>query len=333
MITKIKDKLRDNSELILSLLEDSKCTKIKILNNKIRFGVDDCGSGSGNVLDINTLSYHSFSRNIKGDIITLISELENITIGEAIKLLANKLNIKIEYKKEKEKKLPFGAYWIKYTDKSNEDDKPPITYLQDRLDTYIKSSNLLWIKEGISALTQEEYGIGYDIITDRITIPWQNEYGELIGVMGRLYSDNIEPYQNKYLPIIAFNKGKALYGYYQAYKNILDKEMIIIVESEKSVLKAKELGFDNVVALGGNNISSVHQRLIKSLYCNCILALDEGLELKHYIEQAKKLKIENPFFNNEVYILDMKDKEHKSCIFDLEESVIFDAFENNLIYI
>lgn len=334
MITKIKDKLKENEEQIIDILEEMQCTHIKVLNNDtIRFGMDEMGSGSGNVININTLSYNSFSRNIKGDIITLVAEIKKTTIGEAIKWLANKLNIKIEYTKNKPVKLPFGAYWLKYKGEKYADDSSPITYSNDRLKDYTDCSNLMWIKDGISAQTQELYSIGYDLITDRITIPWHNEYGELIGVMGRLYTYELNAWQNKYMPLIAFNKGKALYGYYQAYKEILNRGMIIIVESEKSVLKARELGYNNVVALGGNNISRIQQRLITSLYCDCIVALDEGLELKHYAEQAKKLIINNPFYSNEVYFIDMSELEEKSCIFDLDEEIVVDAFENRLIYI
>lgn len=53
---------------------------------------------------------------------------------------------------------------------------------------------------------------------------------------------------------------------------------MIIVESEKSVLKAAELGYRNVVATGGKTISKYQIELITRTGCTPILALDKDVE-------------------------------------------------------
>ena len=216
---------------------------------------------------------------------------------------------------------------------NNIDETPPRIYDKGRLDEFEVGVSQLFIKDGISARTQEEFHIGYDCLTNRITIPWLDEESNQIGIMGRLNKEDLNEKENKYLPIIPFRKSKALYGFNVNYQGILENNCVIICESEKSVLKAKQYGFNNVVALGGNEIHSIPQKLIKSMYCNVVIALDEGLDMQHYITQAKKVQINNPFFTNEVYILDMADLPHKSCIFDLDYKIIEKAFKERLIYI
>lgn len=332
MILKIKDSLRDNEDKILEVLEEIGCCKIKkVKANEFRFGIDEDSSGSANSLFIDTLSYTSFSRGIKGDILTLVSEIKGVSLGESIKILADKLNIKKEYYNT-DIKLPFGGFFKNFS-KIKVDDTPPITYPVSKLDQYNTGISKMWIEDGISAIVQEEFNIGFCHDTNRIVIPWMTETGELVGIMGRLNKLDLLEKEMKYYPIIAFSKSKVLYGLNRNYKEILNKNIIIIVESEKSVMKAYEFGYKNVVALGGNNISERHSRLIKSMYCNVIIAFDEGLELNHCIEQANKCKIQNPFFTNEVYIMDMEGLKEKNCIFDLDEKTIQNAFEERLIYI
>ena len=329
MILKIKDKLRDNSELIIDILNKLNCEYIKPpKNNEIRWG-----HSNAHKLNIETLSYADFSANSKGDIITMVSLLKNIELGQAIKWLAKELNLSYEYSERTEVILPFSGFWKQYSKVKDNDEGEPPTYPMSKIDKYEKSVSKMWIDDGISALTQEYFDIRFDHETNRIIIPWFNECGELVGAMGRINKLKIEDFETKYYPLIAFSKSKVLYGFNVNYKYILEKNCIIIVESEKSVHKAREMGLKNVVALGGNNISKRHERLIKSMYCDVIVALDEGLELNHCIEQANKLKIRNPFFSNSVYILDMEGMEKKSCIFDLDKEVVEKSFEERLIYI
>lgn len=330
MITKIKDALYGKKDLIVDILNDLGVENINpdVNVNEVRWG----GKG-GSKINVNTLSYVSFSHSHNGDIITIVSLLKNIPLGDAIRWLANKLNLSYEDIKKVDLKLPFGGFFKRYSKNNDNDETSPITYDIKRLEEFNVGVSKLFIEDGISAQTQEEFNIGYDSLTNRVTIPWFSAEGDLIGVMGRLNKTEIKDKENKYLPLIAFRKSKALYGLNVNYKNILEKNYIIIVESEKSVFKSMQYGMNNVVALGGNQISTMQQKLIKSMHCNVIIALDEGLELRHSIEQAKKVKIQNIFFSNEVYVMDMEGLQEKSCIFDLEYEDIQQAFKERLIYI
>lgn len=339
MITKIKDKLYNNEDEILNILQDLNCTFIhKTRQNELRFGRDEESSGDGNKINIETLSYTSFSHNTKGDIITLVSDILDIKLGEAIKWLANKLNISLQYT-ETDITLPFGGFFKKYKKVQDISEDIPKTYSESELIPYSIGISKMFIEDSIDAITQEHFGIGYSILDNRITIPWRNELGELVGIMGRLNKTDLNSKEKdyKYLPIIPFRKSAVLYGLYENYKSILNKGVIIIVESEKSVLKARQMGFDNVVALGGNVIQPRHIKLIKSMFIDVIVALDEGLPISHSIEEAEKCRISNPFFDNDIYVVQMNDNEYinqeKVCIFDLDKKTIIKILKEYTIYL
>lgn len=329
MIIKIKDKLRDNPELIIHILNELGCENIKPLKgHEIRWG-----SSNGSKINIETLSYTSFSHNHKGDVITMVSLLKEIDLGQAIKWLAKELNLSYEYSEKVEVTLPFGGFFKNYSKVKDSDVNPPKTYPTERLKEYTGRLNTLWLEDNISLQTQELFDIGLDFETNRITIGWKDVNSELVGIMGRLNKKELTDKDTKYLPIIPFNKSKVLYGLDVNYSSILDNGTIIIVESEKSVLRGYELGYRNIVALGGNNISERQAALIKSLCVNVVISLDEGIELTHSIEQAKKCKIENPFFSNEVYVMEVDDLPKKHSVFDMNKEVIDNYLKNKLIYI
>lgn len=339
MIDKIKKKLRGDKDGIEIILNDLGCTKIKLIDNvnddKVRFtfGRDEDSSGIANTIYVNTLCYKSFSNNIRGDVITMVSDFLSLNIGDSIKWLAKQLKLSWEFK-DKEVNLPFGGFFKNYEKVKTYNYYEIPTYSTDIVDSYRDNGlSLYWIKDNISAKTQEYFNIGYDIWTERITIPWYNELGECIGIQGRLDRDKLEDWEKRYMPIITFNKGNALYGLSVNYKDIQNKGEIIIVEGEKSVLKAKEMGLNNVVAVGCKNISDIQLKLIKSLAVDVIIALDSDVTYEELIIQAKKCKIENPFFNNNIRILDMDNLGEKVSIFDLNKSIVYEAFENRLIEI
>lgn len=339
MIIKIKEALYNNEDKLKRILKDIGCTNIhKTSDVQFRFGMDDKGSGSGNSLFIDTLHFKSFSRSLNGDIITLVQEMLEMDFKQAKNWLADKLNIKVSYKK-REIILPFGGFFKNITTNKHLDESPPLVYPLSKLDKFSEYGvSKLWIDDNISGLVQEEFKIGYDLESNRITIPWFTEDGDLCGIMGRLNKSDMNEKEKKYkyLPIIPFSKGKVLYGLYENYRNILNNECIIIVESEKSVLKGRDMGLNNVVALGGNEIHSRQEKLIKSMFCTVILALDEGISMEHCIKQANKVKIKNTFFSNKVYIVDMNNKyikNNKVSLLDLDKDTIQKILKEHLIYV
>ena len=334
MITRIKESLMDNTDKIRDILEEIGCLKIKLIKDNFKFANDDEGSfsGNGNSLNIHSLSYCSYSRNIRGDILTLVAYKRNTELGGAIKWLADFLGLDWEYREKKPVTLPFSGFFMNF-EKVQEENYNYETYDERVVRRYEDCGlSLYWIRDGISATTQEHFRIGYDTYSNRIAIPWFDEIGRCIGVQGRLDREE-EEWECKYLPLINFYKSNTLYGLNLAYKDIQNKNQIIIAESEKSVMKAYQMGYMNVVCVGCHSLSLRQIKLIKSLAVNVVLAYDSDIPLEESIKQAKELIISNPFFSNEVYVLDMDGLQEKSCIFDLSKEIVDEAFENRLIYI
>ena len=336
MFNKIKNEFYGNIDKIRELLENIGCLKIRLIKDNFKFALDDEGSfsGNGNSLNVNTLKYVSYSHNYKGDIISLVSYKLNIKLGDSLKYLCKFLNIDWDYtSNSKIITLPFNGFYLNY-EKVQEENYNYKTYDDKIVQEYEKNGlSLYWIKDEISAITQERFRIGYDPFTERITVPWYDEFNRCIGIQGRLDRSEVADWESKYLPIIPFAKSNTLYGLHANYKAIQELGVVIITESEKSCLKAYEMGYTNVLSVGSHSLSKKQIKLIKSLAVNVILAYDEDVPLEESMAQAKELIISNPFFSNEVYILDMSGLEKKSCIFDLGKEVVDKALEERLIYL
>ena len=335
MIGKIKESLIDDIDKIRNILEEIGCLKIKLVKDNFKFANDDEGSfsGNGNTLNIHTLSYCSYSHNIRGDILTLVSYKRNTELGGAIKWLADFLGLDWEYREKKPITLPFSGFFMNF-EKVQEENYKYETYDDSIVRKYEECGlSLYWIKDGISALTQEHFRIGYDPYSMRITIPWFDEIGRCIGFQGRLDRSEVEDWECKYLPVIPFFKGNTLYGLYQAYNDIQNKGEVIIVESEKSVLKAYQIGITNVVAIGCHSLSPRQIKIIKSLAVDVCIAYDSDVPLEEMIEEGKNCIIDNIFFNNTVTVLDMDGLGDKISVFDLNKEVVDKTLEERRIYL
>ena len=335
MIGKIKESLIDDIDKIRNILEEIGCLKIKLVKDNFKFANDDEGSfsGNGNTLNIHTLSYCSYSHNIRGDILTLVSYKRNTELGGAIKWLADFLGLDWEYREKKPITLPFSGFFMNF-EKVQEENYKYETYDDSIVRKYEECGlSLYWIKDGISALTQEHFRIGYDPYSMRITIPWFDEIGRCIGFQGRLDRSEVEDWECKYLPVIPFFKGNTLYGLYQAYNDIQNKGEVIIVESEKSVLKAYQMGITNVVAIGCHSLSPRQIKIIKSLAVDVCIAYDSDVPLEEMIEEGKNCMIDNIFFNNIVTVLDMDGLGDKISVFDLNKEVVDKTLEERRIYL
>lgn len=96
----------------------------------------------------------------------------------------------------------------------------------------------------------------YDRFRDRVIIPIQNQRGNYIAFGGRSLDDNNMP---KYLnspETEVFQKGKNLYGIYQAKEAIREKDSVILVEGYFDAISAYAHGINNVVATLGTALSS-----------------------------------------------------------------------------
>lgn len=205
-------------------------------------------------------------------------------------------------------KLPFGGFFQGLVREISEPEFSMKTYDESELDEYKGFYNTMFFKDGISFESQEKFNIGYDALSNRVTIPIYSLDNKLIGIMGR-YNGKCEK-EERWLPIIPCSRSLTVYGFNENYQSIQEKGMTVIFESEKSVMQCHSFGCNIALATSGCHISDTQAKHIKSMFLpKIILAYDEGLSQEDIIAEAEKLKMNNQIYKNQVgYIYD---REHK----------------------
>ena len=311
-VVQLKEKLVGDIEKITYLLEEAGFTNIYQSSSKNLRGNFDDGNNNTSV-NIETLSSSCFSRNINGDIFTLLGAKLNLEFYETYQWVCKKLGYSSKYR-EKTVRLPFSGVWRKFSKAETYDNDDYDTYTDEELlgDRKI-SGNHLFLKDGISLPVQEEFLCHYDIESNRFGIVWKDQFGRNIGCMGRYNGDYEADKVSKWHPIGkgGFNKSNHLFGLNYNRDKIIEKDAIFIGESEKFVLQLASWDMRTGVALGGNQLSQTRINLIHGLRVKRIfICLDEGLEESHSKKLAESLKCNTSFYSNEVYYVFDKDNKY-----------------------
>ncbi len=108
-----------------------------------------------------------------------------------------------------------------------------------------------------------EEGKRYDVFRDRIMFPIVDVRGNVIGFGGRVLGDGEPKYLNSpETPV--FEKGRELYGLYQARRAIRDAGRIIVVEGYMDVVALAQSGVEYAVATLGTATTPTHvQKLLR----------------------------------------------------------------------
>lgn len=304
----MKEYLKNNPEQIEKILSYYNYHSINITDKEIRFAKIGGDNPSGCRIKLNdNLSATDFTTSYNGDLFGLIATHTGLTYREVLKTITTMLGKKIEGNYQSEEKSLFDGFFDSlYVPYESEEE---VTYDESVLEEY--NSGYKWFKrfadDGILPSSQVKFKIGFDEESNRITIPWRDYYGRLIGCMGRI--DNDIPTNFKYIPLIPFPKHKYLYGLYENKEHIKNNK-VYVFESEKSVLQCDSFGVHECVSLGGNQISTTQvEQLLKLGVSEIILCMDEGLMKDAIIRDVGTIK--NSLFMRDVKIKIMLDKENK----------------------
>jgi DNA primase len=301
--------------LIEKILEDIGCENIKNHHNQKYISSTRKGGDNPNgvLIYTNDKKYNAEmftspdfqQRNIR-DIIEVVSYIEKISFQGAIKRICDICDINYYDNIIKSKTptlLKLIAFWeSKY---NNIDENLKIKVLNENLlQEYYLYPVDKWIKEGIVYDSQKYFNIGFDLETERIIIPIRDELGNLVGIKGRLNKDK-DIKGNKYNYLYPCPKSALLFGLFENYQNIIEKNKLIIVESEKSVIKLHGYGFNNVVALSGKILSDIQcEKIMRLGIKDIILCLDNDVKEEEIKIIADKLNYPIKYFN----IYSIKDK-------------------------
>ncbi len=252
--------------------------------------------------------FHCFGCHKGGNVFTFLMEYENLTFIEAVKQLADRAHIQIQFDassipQKREKDLLYEIHeqitqrWHNclLNESSGE---PARKYLINRgvNEEAIKIFRLgyapdLWddtlnwgISKGYSAEVLEKAGIVkkadnsikyYDKFRGRLIFPICDEQGKVIAFSGRtlLEGENIAKYLNSpETPI--FVKGKVFYGLDKSKKSILNEKFAIICEGQLDLISCYMAGIKNVVAPQGTAFTQQHAAVLKRYTDEAVLCFD-----------------------------------------------------------
>lgn len=303
---KLTEHLSNNRDDIQKILEslDYQNITYNSSHNEYRFAREYGRNPSSVRLSVDTLSFICFSTNERGNLYSLVMNKKFLNFPQALEYIANFLGLE-KSNFNKAVKVPFGGFYKKLIREIQEPEMSMKTYDESILDEYLGKFNTMFFNDGISYKTQEKFNVGYDIWTNRITVPEYTFDGKICGIMGRSIDSNCTK-EERWLPIIPCSRSLTLYGYHTNYECIQRKNLCVIGESEKFPQQLDTMGSNVGLGSCGCHLSDTQTKYIKGLLVSKnILAYDEGLEEEYIREEAKKLKIDNAVFHNDVgYIWD-----------------------------
>ena len=209
-VAKLNERISGDKDAIETLLACSDCTNISYNANhdNFRFSLYEGGNPTASVLDAKSLKFICFSSGDRGSIFNVIMLKKKKTFPEAVKWAARALKMD-ENELNRPTKLPFDGFYKDLRRGQNDLEWNMKTYPVEILREFGHVNTLAFLKDGINLKIQERFELGYDIQTDRITIPQWNINGELVGVMGRSNDPNI-PHNQRWLPIIPCSRSHTL---------------------------------------------------------------------------------------------------------------------------
>jgi DNA primase len=153
-----------------------------------------------------------------------------------------------------------------------------------------------------------------------LIMPYKDVYGNIIGLVGRTLLSEKETKEQKISKYknTSIIKGMNLFGLYEAKKEILKQDCVIIVEGQFDCISCHRFGYKNVVALGGSAFTKYHLYLIKRYTNNINLLLDNDFAgakstsniIKRFADKAdiKTISLPQEYKDVDIYMRD--DKEH-----------------------
>lgn len=267
-------------------------------------------------------SFYCFGCGAKGDIFTLVQELEGLSFLETLKMLAEKAGIEIDYrpeaveaKTEKDKirsALEKATQFFENQLLASDDARK---YLASR--DISESSQKFWrlgyapaewralynsllqagfnkdilVKAGLIKEVTGGIKEPYDVFRDRIIFPLADSSGSIIAFSGRALTSDAQP---KYLnspDTILFTKSGVLYGLDKAKDKSRRKNYAVLVEGQVDLVLSHQVGVDNTVASSGTAFTIHHLERLKKLSNRIILAFDGDRAGEVAAEKAAELAL------------------------------------------
>lgn len=256
--------------------------------------------------------FKCFSTGIGGDAVKFLMEAEKLTYVEALKYLANKYGIEIQYDKtitdeqqleqsERDALFIVMEYAKNYYQDilfNHEDGKAiGLSYFKERglnektikdfelgfaldgWDNFIKEAEKQQYSQAIlekaGLVKVSEAGKKFDFFRNRVMYPIQNASGKVVALAGRILHN--EKGTAKYInspETELYHKSQVLYGLYQAKNTIRSEDNCLLVEGYMDVISLYQAGITNAVASSGTSLTEEQVKLISRFTKNVTVLYD-----------------------------------------------------------
>ncbi|NFV12747.1 DNA primase [Clostridium sporogenes] len=244
--------------------------------------------------------YKCFGCGEAGNVVTYVMKTKNVAFPEAIKILAERVNIDIEEDKKENRNNPKDKIYrinveaARYFFNNLIINKKAINYFLNRgvTKSIIKRFGLGYSKDSWDGLLRHlrakgytnldmlsagliikgKNGSYYDRFRNRVMFPVFDYRGKVIGFGGRVLNNAKPKYLNSPETMV-FKKGVNLYGLNYAIKENKDR-VLIIVEGYMDCITLHQYGIKDSVASLGTALTTNQARLLKRYADKVIISYD-----------------------------------------------------------
>ena len=250
--------------------------------------------------------YYCFKCRATGNVIGFLESFEGLGFVESVETLASRAAMKVPYEqssKKREDKDPIfevlsiasdfyetslaDSALAKQVQKYVKEDRHisgstcrrfAVGYAPkswNALSSYLSTKGFsveLQTKAGLTKRNKDKEA--YDLFRDRLMFPIKDRKGRVVGFGGRVMKPEDQP---KYLntgDTPAFQKGKELYGLFEALQDRRNLKRIYVVEGYIDVIAMSENGINNAVATLGIATNRFHTQVLLQLVNEVIFCFD-----------------------------------------------------------
>ena len=251
--------------------------------------------------------YKCFGCGESGNVITFVMKNKNMPFVEAVKYLADRVNITIESDKgrisptAKKRELLYKVnveaarffysnlrltkeakeYFFNRGIKEDTIKRFGLGFAKDSWNNLLFHLRKLGFKDDLLleaglVSTSERTGNKYDRFRNRVIFPVFDYRGKVIGFGGRVLDDSKPKYLNSPETLV-FQKGTNLYGLNFAIKSKMQERYFIIVEGYMDLITLHQYGITNVVASLGTALTTNQARLLRRYADKVIISYDADI--------------------------------------------------------
>lgn len=243
-----------------------------------------------------TTLVHCFSCGFSGNAISFLAELEGISPLKARRFIRERFGDGF--------REPETSFWNEIEATLGTDERPIENMRRnvvldedeaDRRHHYFLKHDLKWgymLDRGFTMKTLKEFKIGYDVISDRISIPIRDPEGNLIGFKGRAWSVDMQP-RYKILGGVeyGFQPYEASRALFNSHNVDVEFTSLILCEGELNALMLHQYGFRNAVGISGKILSAWQANLVTDICENVTLIFDEDFDALRASEKLESINV------------------------------------------